>query len=228
MGGEGPFSLRPSARTRVADLTRRGLAPRTVNYARAVLLTAGLRPSEALALRWSDLDLDGGELRVVRNSAARRTARRGGRGREDGEGPPVVPLVPVIVQALARHHDRQAVERLVAGEGYSDRGLVFADPRGGALRGGGMYKYFWLPMLRRLKLPTVRLYDARHRAATMLLEGGGPMKVVQEVLGHSSMAVTADVYSHLTPAFKRQAADALATYLEQTRNHTESGEGQVS
>jgi integrase len=83
---------------------------------------------------------------------------------------------------------------------------VFADSHGGALRGDGLYKYHWLPTLRRLGLPPVRLYDARHSAATMLLESGVAMRVVQEVLGHSSRAVTADVYSHVTPAFKRQAA----------------------
>lgn len=144
------------------------------------------------------------------------------------KGRRVVPLVPATVDALIRHRDRQAVERLVAGDGYWDHGLVFADPRGGALRGDGLYKYHWRPLLRRLALPPVRLYDARHSAATMLLESGVPMKVVQEVLGHSSMAVTADVYSHVTPGFKRQAADALASYLAQTRNNTESGQGESS
>jgi integrase len=106
--------------------------------------------------------------------------------------------------------------------------LVFADPRGNPLRGDGMYKYHWRPLLRRLGLPPVRLYDARHSAATMLLEAGVPMRVVQEVLGHSSMAVTADVYSHVTPAFKRQAAEALAAHLAQSRNSTESEGGSAS
>jgi len=105
------------------------------------------------------------------------------------------------------------VERLVAGESYADHNLVFADPLGGPWRVDGVHKYHWLPMLKRLKLPRVRLYDARHSCATMLLEAGQPMRVVQEVLGHASMTLTADTYSHVTPAFKRQAADALAAYL---------------
>jgi integrase len=96
------------------------------------------------------------------------------------------------------------------------------------LRGDGLYKYFWLPTLRRLGLPHVRLYEARHSAATMLLESGVPMRVVQELWGHSSMTVTADVYSHVTPAFKRQAAEALEAYLGQARNRTEWGEGLAS
>jgi integrase len=133
------------------------------------------------------------------------------------KGRRVVPLVPLAVDALTRQRDRQAVEKLVAGDGYTDAGLVFADPRGNPLRADGLYKYHWQPMLTRLKLPPVRLYDARHSAATMFLEAGVPMKVVQDVLGHSSMAVTADIYSHVTPAFKRQAADALAEYLERAQ-----------
>jgi integrase len=76
-----------------------------------------------------------------------------------------------------------------------------------------VHKYHWLPMLKHLGLPRVRLYDARHSCATMLLESGAPMKVVQEILGHASMTLTADTYSHVTAAFKRQAADALAAYL---------------
>jgi integrase len=68
-------------------------------------------------------------------------------------------------------------------------------------------------LIRVLYLPRVRLYDARHSCATMLLEAGVEMKRVQELLGHASMILTADTYSHVTPAFKRQAADALAAYL---------------
>jgi len=278
----------PMVREMLADLTRRGLAPRTVGYARAVLrralnqavgdnllvtnpaaghglvpklerremqvlsgaevnrlldatrdnpygalwavlLTTGLRPSEALGLRWSDLDSTRGDLGVVRK--LRRPNNGGAWLVEDvktAKGHRRVALLPATVDALARHRDRQTVERVIAGEGYRDSGLVFADPLGGALRGDGLYKYFWLPTLRRLGLPRVRLYDARHSAATMLLAAAVPMRVVQELLGHSSMAVTADVYSHVTPAFKRQAAEALEAHLAQARNSMESGEGSVS
>src|SRR5512141_1068464 len=79
--------------------------------------------------------------------------------------------------------------------------------RGEPWRADGISKYAWTPMLQRLKLPAIRLYDCRHTAATMLLEAGQPIKVVQEILGHASMILTADTYSHVSPAFKRQAAD---------------------
>jgi integrase len=181
----------------------------------AVLLTGGLRLSEALALRWTDTDLDRRELRVMRK--LRRPKNGAGWLVEEcktDKSHRAVPLLPTTVEALARHRDRQAVERLVAGEGYRDHGFVFADAQGEPLRGDGVTKYAWRPMLARLKLPPVKLHGARHTAATLLLEAGQPMKVVQEMLGHSSMAVTSDLYSHVTPAFARQAADALAEYLE--------------
>jgi integrase len=184
----------------------------------AVLLLTGLRPSEALALRWTDLNLDRAELRVVRK--LRRPKNGAGWVVEECKterSRRVVPLVALAIDALARHRDRQAVERLVAGEGYAAHGFVFADARGEPWRADGVSKYAWSPMLRRLKLPTVRLYDARHSCATMLLEADVHMKVVQELLGHASMTLTADTYSHVTPAFKRQAADALAAHLERAR-----------
>jgi integrase len=182
-----------------------------------VLLTGGLRLSEALALRWTDLDLDldRGEVSVVRK------LRRPGNG-----GPWVIEdckteksrravHVPAsTTAALVRHRDRQGAERLAAGNRYRDHGFVFADGQGEPLRGDGVTKYAWVPMLKRLGLPGIKLHGARHTAATLLLEAGQPLKVVQEMLGHSSITVTGDIYSHVRPAFARQAADALAAYLE--------------
>jgi integrase len=114
-------------------------------------------------------------------------------------------LVPVAVEALVRHRDRQEVERLTAPR-YATHDFVFADGAREPWRAEGVHKYHWLPTLVRLNLPRVRLYDARYSCATMLLESGVPMRVVQEILGHASMVLTADTYSHVTPAFKRQAA----------------------
>ena len=179
----------------------------------AVLTLTGLRSSEALGLRWSDVDLDQGELRVMRK------LRRPKNGRawvveecKTDKSRRVVPLVSVGVEALIRHRDRQAVERLTAPR-YATHEFVFADAAGEPWRADGVHKYHWLPTLARLNLPRVRLYDARHSCATMLLKSGVPMRVVREVLGHASMVLTADTYSHVTPAFKRQAADALTAYL---------------
>ena len=90
---------------------------------------------------------------------------------------------------------------------------MLATPTGEPLQGTVVYKYHWRPTLKRLGLPRVRLHDCRHSAATLWLEAGLPLKLVQEFLGHASMAITADVYSHILPPDRRQAADVLAAHL---------------
>ena len=65
--------------------------------------------------------------------------------------------------------------------------------------------------------PGRALHDLRHSAATLWLEAGLPLKLVQELLGHASMTITADVYSHILPAYRRQAAEVMAVHLEQAR-----------
>ena len=90
---------------------------------------------------------------------------------------------------------------------------MFASQTGEPLQGTVVYKYHWRPMLKRLGLPPVRLHDLRHSAATLWLEAGLPLKLVQELLGHASMTIRADVYSHILPADRRQAADVLAAHL---------------
>ena len=85
------------------------------------------------------------------------------------------------------------------------------------MRADGVYKYHWLPMLARLKLPRVRKHDCRHSAATIMLEAGLPMKVVSELLGQSMMRLTSDLYSHVLPKYRRRAADDLVAYLERAQ-----------
>lgn len=80
-----------------------------------------------------------------------------------------------------------------------------------------MLKYPWLPTLKRLGLPPVRLHDRRHSAATLWLEAGLPLKLVQELLGHASMAITADVYTHILPVYRREAADVLPAHLARAK-----------
>jgi integrase len=197
----------------------------------AVLLTTGIRLGEALGLQWADLASDGAELRVVR-ALVRPThgtdwlleSPKTGRTR-------AVPLLPEAVDALQRHRDRQQVERLVAADGYASYpggGFIFASERGQPLQGTVVYKYHWRPMLTRLGVPPVRLHDCRHTAATMMLEAGYPMKLVQEILGHASMAITADVYSHILPAYRREAVGALAAHLARARTNHGQTEGEIS
>jgi integrase len=167
------------------------------------------------------VDLDGRRMQVVR-ALVRPThgtdwvleTPKTGRTRE-------VRLLNGTVTALKRHRDRQAVERVIAGESYAAHelapaGFVFATPTGEPLQGTVVYKYHWRPTLTRLGLPPVRLHDCRHSAATLQLEAGIEMKIVQENLGHASIAITADVYSHVMDRLRREAADRCEAHREAT------------
>jgi integrase len=191
-----------------------------------VLLDIGLRLGEALGLKWSDVDLDGRRMQVV-HALVRPTHGREwllespktGRTRQ-------VRLLNGTVAALTAHRDRQAVERLVAGESYAGHDFVFADERGEPLQGTVIYKYHWRPMLKRLGLPAVRLHDCRHSAATLQLEAGVDMKIVQENLGHASITITSDIYSHVMDRLRREAADKYEAHRDATR--TNQGQPEIS
>ena len=171
----------------------------------------GLRRGELCGLRWQDLDLDGGSLRVAQQRVAvgwvvvtgapktKRSAR-------------TISLDSTSVEALRGHKARQAAERLAAGAAWVDNGLVFVTPNGEGLHPSRVTRIF--PRLTAAAdLPAIRLHDLRHTAASMALSAGVPLKVVSEQLGHSSVMLTADVYSHVSPALAHDSAQRVASMV---------------
>ena len=119
----------------------------------------------------------------------------------------MVELDPATVGALRSHRTRQLEERLAFGEEWTwtDSGLVYTQADGSGLHPDSVTKRFkWL--VRDAGLPWVKLHGLRHTHATLMLEAGVHIKVVQERLGHSSIAITGDVYSHVTASMQAQAA----------------------
>jgi integrase len=118
-------------------------------------------------------------------------------------------MLPVVaIDALRRQKARQAADKLAAGSAWQDRAsLVFTDAVGRPIDPTAVSGSF-RNLAHGLGLP-VRLHDLRHTAASLMLAAGVPLKVVSEALGHSSIAITADVYSHVTPDLKREAAEAM-------------------
>jgi integrase len=173
----------------------------------ALLVGSGLRIGEALALAWTDID--NGAL-TVRRSLHRVT----GNGYDFGEPKTrqsrrTIVLPAIAREALARQRARQDALRdgLKPGEWQDTRGLVFTDPVGRPLSPlvvSGDFR----DAADRLGLP-VRMHDLRHTFATLALGAGVPLKTVSSALGHSSIAITADVYAHVTPELRQEAADAL-------------------
>lgn len=181
-------------------------------YALYVLdIHTGLRQSELLGLRWADVDLDNGVIhvqqtiqRVDRQVVVKATKNKSSRRS--------VALTEPIVALLRRHRAQQAQEKLLQGQAYQDHGLVFATIEGKPLNGSTVY-HTLQKLLLKAGLERVRFHDLRHTMATLLMEQGVNPKIVSERLGHSSIQVTMDLYSHVTPHMQREAASKLDDML---------------
>lgn len=175
-----------------------------------LLLHTGVRPGEALALRWDDVE--NGALWVRR-----------GLSRIPGKAPIVsstktcktrsIPLGSEVREVLAQHRRSQVEWRLKIGAAYIDQNLIFADEFGGFADGQNITNRHFKPILVRAKLPKLRLYDLRHTCATLLLAAGEHPKVVQERLGHQAISITMNVYTHLLPGIQERASHRLEELL---------------
>lgn len=174
----------------------------------AVGVALGLRKGELLALRWQDVDLDVGALRV------RATVQRLGKGVGLVTGSPktarsrrTLPLPQVLVDALREHRKAQDLEREEA-TSWHDAGLVFTTSKGTMIEPRNLNR-FLDEAIARTGLRRIRFHDLRHTCASLLLAQGVSPRVVMEVLGHSQMSMTTDLYGHVMPSSLRSAADAL-------------------
>jgi len=170
-----------------------------------VALAVGLRQSEALGLRWSDLDLETGTLNVLRG--LHRVAGQGLTYEEpkSDRSRRRLALPPQLVEGLKTHRKVQRKERREAGALWEDHGLVFAQVSGRPIDRKADWRA-WRAVLKAAEVRTVRVHDARHTAATLLLSSGVHPRVVMELLGHSQMRTTTDIYSHVMPALAAEAA----------------------
>jgi integrase len=176
-----------------------------------VIATTGCRRGEALALRWSDLDLTKGRASISRTlswveNAPTFTEPKTLASRR------VVPLPAQTVAVLRDVRKRQAAERLAAGEVWQDLGLVFALEDGSPTPPKRVSKAF-ARAVERAGLPKLTPHGLRHTFATVALEAGVLTKVVADVLGHSSASITADLYSHTTEPSTRDASDRVASAM---------------
>lgn len=179
-----------------------------------IALELGLRRGEMLGLRWEDVDLTGqGELRVSHTLSYRAGAGLILDEPKTEAGRRTVPLVGGTLAALRDHRRRQIKERLAAGPDWLDSGHVFANELGGPMDPRNALRW-WYKITKRAGVGPLRLHAARHTAATLLLEQGVPLEVVSAVLGHASLAITADVYARVRMDAKRKGLAALQSALE--------------
>ena len=175
-------------------------------------LTMRLRRGELLGPKWADIDLEKTTLSVNRSvdtlygppeekAPKRQSSRR------------TVVLVPEAVAALRLHRIHQAEERLAAGPTWRERDLVFPTTLGSPMLGDNLLKRNLRPLLEKAGLPPLTFHELRHTFATFHLASGEKPKVIQEILGHSSIKTTMDTYSHVIPGMQEEAADRLQQFL---------------
>lgn len=132
--------------------------------------------------------------------------------RRTGSRRPVV-MTEVAAAALRRHRAAQAAERIRAGAVWQDHDLVFPNTVGGPLNPSNLRHRSFHTLLERAGLPRMRFHDLRNSAATLLLGMGVHPKIVSEMLGHTQVGITLDVYSHVTATMQHQAVSALDDLL---------------
>ena len=174
-------------------------------------LGLGLRKGEILGLQWSSVDLKAGTLRV-----SKCLQRLGGEyvllepksesSRRSFELPE-----PILVK-IREHRARQLEERMRAGENWQESDLVFSSKFGGPINPRSINRRLDV-LLTKAGLPHCRQHDLRHYFASLLLSQGVSLKVISELLGHSSIIITANLYTHVLPSVKKEALDVVGSML---------------
>jgi len=206
---EGPGSRTTGLDTRAAP---RVPQPRTRGPPLRGLAAGGHhRRAELAGLRWVDIDLTAGRVsprrpRVVVDYAVVESDAKTPKGRRS------LALDPATLTALKGHRVRQAEEKAIVGTGYQDSGLVFTMPDGSPIHPQRISAWF-VQHTRAAGLPRIRLHDVRHSYATAALAAGIPPKVISERLGHATIAITMDTYSHVLPGLDEHAAGTVARLI---------------
>lgn len=189
-----------------------------------LVLNTAMREGELIALKWSDVDLSCGTVRVQQS----RTQKRGGYADEAPKtesGRRAIPLTPQALEALKAHRARQNAERLAAGASWPAHDLVFTRENGSTLHYWHV-RTIWQRWVREARLPYIRFHDLRHTAATWLIAQGVPPNVVQAILGHADPATTMRFYAHVqrggTDEAMRVMAQMMRAAMEDETDDTES------
>lgn len=163
-------------------------------------LFTGARRSELLGLRWGDVDLLLGQVRVVRGLHHLKTGEYVFSAPKSAKSRRMVALTPSTIAVLRDHRHTQSLIRLV-----DDDSLVFAGADGAPVRPNTVTRA-WTILAERCGVRRIRLHDARHTHASLMLKRNIHPRVVQERLGHGSISITLDTYSHVAPGLQEAAA----------------------
>ncbi len=181
-------------------------------------LATGLRRGEMMGLKWLDINFDAGVLQV-RRILSRVPSKMPGKGYVEAEPKTQksrrsIVIAPFALEALKQHRERQLEAKLQAGTAWQEHDYVFCTSIGTHLNPTRDMLDQLKALLKKAGLPDIRFHDLRHSAATLLLSVGVHPKVVQEVLGHSQISITMDVYSHVLPGMQQDAMSRLNDALK--------------
>jgi integrase len=183
-----------------------------------VALYSGAREGELLALTWRDIDFETGHLTINKSLAAVQGLGLVTSPTKTRAGRRVITLPQPAIDALRRHYVRQGDERLAAAAWPAD--LVFTTTRGTPIERQNLLRRYWYPLLSRAELPPIHFHDLRHTAALLMMRSGH-LTAVSRRLGHSTTAITAELYGHSTPVDdERMTAGVAAMLAEPTANAT--------
>jgi integrase len=176
-------------------------------------LTTGMRQGELLALKWDDIDLTHGNIQV--RHALSRISRQGVILSEPKtpSSRRCIHLTTIALEALKRHVFQQEQAKRKAGTRWGNHQWVFCNGEGNLLDGANLLRRSFRPLLSQAGLPAIRFHDLRHTTASLLLALGTHPKIVQELLGHSQVSMTLDIYSHVLPTLQENAMIHLNTLL---------------
>jgi len=173
------------------------------------IIETGMRPEEYLGLQWKDIDFENKILCIRRAVIYRKgggfyfTEPKTKKSRRS------IPISNSVINALKSHRRKQLEERMKLGASYQNFDLIFASEIGSPIQRKNFTDRHFKPLLKKADLPNIRLYDLRHTTATLLLSAGENPKIVSERLGHASIVLTLDTYSHVLPTMQKTATNKM-------------------
>jgi len=179
-----------------------------------VLIATGMRRGEALGLRWSDLDWQRSVLQVRQTLIDVQGQLSFGEPKTKS-GRRTIALDPITLAVLKEHRLRQVERRLQLGDLWHNLDLVFTAENGNWLHPRNVARTY-AALVAKVDVPYIPLHGLRHTSATLLLQKNIHPKIVSERLGHASIGITLDTYSHVLPTMQQEAADAIAAALTGT------------
>lgn len=182
-------------------------------------LAAGMRCGEIMGLKWQDVNFEKGTL-GIQCILSRLPSKMPGKGYVEAEvktakSRRTLVVAPFALEMLRQHHERQVIERVKLGEAWEDHDYIFCTSIGTHLNPTRDILDVLKSLLKAAGLPDIRFHDLRQSVASLLFAENMHPKIVQEILGHSNIAITLDIYSHMLPTMQSGAPGRLDDLLKE-------------